>query len=584
MVQRIVRAVADREVVGAGIHDVGAGRAVAVVIALVIAGDVLQVDLDGHDFGSAGLEDLGLFKVHQLDGGFLDAARGVGRLAVDLDRGLAGHVADVGHLDVEGGVRVGGAGLGVGRDLKGGLALKLVGELGVAQAVAKAVGDLVVVVPLGVRAVRADRAGGVAVAGHGVIVAGLVVAVANVDVLRLDDVRAGVEAQDAAGTGDGAFGIGVVHLAHVLHGRRGHVVRGEDVEQTAGGADTAAQDIGHAQHAVAAGGADPQDGVNVGVVLQRADLDRSGAGDQHDDLVAGLFGQFDGIQFVLGQRQRLTMLKAKALGHATGQVVDLLAAGTGNDDDGGVAVLGKAVFVAAVNGGDLIHRGLARVVDLSGGLVLVMDVGLAQLLVDVHHGGVDVEASALEIELVAGPLTDGGGRRRAAAAHRPGDGVGEISAVLAQGLLQADVGALRLHAEAGAQQVGVRADAQQRDVGTTGQRQNAVVLQQDAALGNFAAVEVDGGLDQRLRVAGAVLIEQFGRRGELVIQRVFLVVFRYQSLAVRAQVGVDGGRVGLQGAAQDQRQAHGEARDAADATPHCLFARLFHGVLFPPLY
>ena len=276
------------------------------------------------------------------------------------------------------------------------------------------------------------------------------------------------------------------------------------------------------------------------------------------------------------------MLKAKALGHAAGQVVDLLAAGASDDDDCGVAVLGKAIFVATVDSGNLVHRRLARVIDFGGGLVLVMDVGLAQRLVDVHHGGVDVKAGALEIELVAGPFADGGGRRRAAAAHRPGDGVGEIGTVLAQGLLQADVGALRLHAEAGAQQVRVRADAQQRHVGAAVQRQHAVVLQQDAALGDLAAVEVDGGLDQRLRVAGAVLVEQLGRGGELIVQRVLFVVFRYQGLAVGAQVGVDGGRVGLQGAAQDQRQTHGEARDAADAAPHCLFARLFHGLVRPP--
>ena len=566
-----MRAVADREVVSAGIHDVGAGGAVAVVIILVVAGNVLQVNLNGDHFGSAGLEDLGLLKVQQLDGGFLNAAGGVRRLAIDLDRGLAGDIAHVGDLDVEGGVGVGGTSLGVDSDVKGRLALELVGELGIAQAVAEAVSDLVVVVPLGIGAVSADRAGGIAGAGNRVVIAGLIVAVANVDVLRLDEVSAGVEAQDAASAGDGALGVGVIHLAHILHGRSRHIVSSKDVEQTAGRADAATEDICHTQHTIAAGGADPQNSIDVRVVLQGADFDRSGAGNQHDDLVAGFFGQLNGIQFVLGQRERLAMLKAKALGHAAGQVVNLLAAGSSDDDDCGVAVLGKAIFVATVDSGNLVHRRLARVIDFGGRLVLVMDIGLAQSFVDIDHSGVNVEAGALKIELVAGPLADGGRRRRAAAAHRPRDGVGEIGTVLAQGLLQADVGTLRFHAEAGAQQVRVRADAQQRHVGAAVQRQRAVVLQQDAALGDLAAVEVDGGLDQRLRVAGAVLVEQLGRGGELIVQRVLFVIFRYQGLAVGAQVGVDGGRVGLQGAAQDQRQTHGEARDTANAAPQCLF-------------
>src|SRR5699024_5073961 len=136
-----------------------------------------------------------------------------------------------------------------------------------------------------------------------------------------------------------------------------------------------------------------------------------------------------------GQRERLAMLKAKALGHAAGQVVNLLAAGSSDDDDGGVAVLGKAIFVATVDSGNLVHRRLARVIDFGGRLVLVMDISLAQSFVDIDHGGVNVEAGALKIELVAGPLADGGRRRRAAAAHRPRDGVGEIGTVLAQGLL-----------------------------------------------------------------------------------------------------------------------------------------------------
>ena len=579
-------AVAHGEVVVAGVHDVGAGGAVAVVVGLVVAGDVLEVHLHGHDLGVAGLEQVGLLKVEELDGGLLHAAGDVGGLAVDLDGGLAGHVAHVGDLHVEGGEGVGGAGLGVHGDVEDGLALELEGEVGVAQAVAEAEGHLVVVVPLGGGAVGAGGIAGVAVAGHGVIVAGLVVAVAHVDALGLDGVGAGGEAQHAAGAGDLLGGVGVVHLAHVLHGGGGHVVGGEDVEETAGGAGAAAEDVGHAQHAVAAGEADPQDGVDLGVVLQVADLHGGGGVHQDDDVVAGLLGQLDGVPLVGGQSQRL--LGAQTLGDAAGQVVLGLGAGAGDDHDGGVAVVGEAVLVAGVDGLDLADGGLAGVVDLLRVLVGGVVVGLVELVVDLHHGGVDVEAGALEVELLAGPglhgLGDAGGDLTGGGVGVLGgvDGVGEVGAVLAQGLLQADVGALGLHAEAGAHEGHVGADAQQGHVGAAGEGKAlavlGVVLQQDGALGGLPAVQVHGGLNEGGGVAGAVLVEELGRGGELVVQGVLLGVVGDEHLAGGAQVGVDGAGVGLQDVTQDQGQGQGEAGQAGDAPPQSFFCALAHNL------
>jgi len=262
------------------------------------------------------------------------------------------------------------------------------------------------------------------------------------------------------------------------------------------------------------------------------------------------------------------VLEAQALGHAAGQIVHLLAAGAGDDHDGGVAVLDEAVLVGGVHGGDLVHGGLAGIVHLGGGLVLVVDVGVTQLVVDVDHGGVEVEAGALKGELVALPLADGGGRGGAPGTHGPGDGVGEVGGVLAQGLLQADIGALGFYAEAGAQKVGVGADAQQGHVGAAGEGQRVVlVLQQDAALGHLPAAQVDGRLDEGVGVAGAVGVEDLGGGREFVVQGVFIGVVGDEHLTGGAQIGVDGSGVGLQDIAQDQGQGQGEAGQAGNAAP-----------------
>ena len=259
-----------------------------------------------------------------------------------------------------------------------------------------------------------------------------------------------------------------------------------------------------------------------------------------------------------------------------------LAAGAGNDHDGGIAILGKAVLVAAVHRSDLLHRRLAGVVNFHSALVFGVGVGLAQGLVDLDHGGVQVEACALEVELIALPLADGGLDLHvlavAAAAQGGHDGVGEVGTVLAQSLLQADVNALGANAKVRAQQVLVRTDAQQGHVGAAGQGQGAVVLQQDAAFRHFAAAQVHSCGDQCLGVAGAILVQQLSRRVELVVQRVLLVVFRGQHLAVGAQIGVDGASIGLQSDTSDHGEAQAEASNSTQATPQQLFAGLFHGV------
>ena len=103
VVHGLVRAVAEREVVGARVDDVGALGAVLVLVGAVPARDVLEVDLHGDLLGGAGLELVGLLEGNEVARGLLDAQLGVElRIRcreVQLRHVLAGHRSRVGHRD-----------------------------------------------------------------------------------------------------------------------------------------------------------------------------------------------------------------------------------------------------------------------------------------------------------------------------------------------------------------------------------------------------------------------------------------------------------------------------------------------------
>ena len=81
------------DVVGARVKDVGLGTVG------VIGLELLAVELDGEGLALAGLQELGLAKAHELDGGLLNAVGavvvGVGTLGVELHDVLARTVAGV---------------------------------------------------------------------------------------------------------------------------------------------------------------------------------------------------------------------------------------------------------------------------------------------------------------------------------------------------------------------------------------------------------------------------------------------------------------------------------------------------------
>ena len=582
-VQSLVCAVAGCEVVGTGIQDVGTGGAVSILVGHVVGSDILHIDLDIDNLGIAGLQHAGLLEVQQLDSRLLHAALIVGSLAVDLHGSLTGHIAGVGDGDREGHVDVGGAVFSNFLLPNGGAHLEVEG--GVAQTPAEAVGDFVSVAPGAVGSVGTGGGGSVVDACDCIVVTGLVVTVADVDAFSLDGVSTGGEAHDAAGTGN-FVSVCVVQTAEVLHCGCRHVVSGEDVKQATGGADLAGQNVSDAQVAVVTDSTDPQDGIDLGVVLQGTDLNGGRGSDQDDDLVGSFLSQVDSIHFVLSQRQRLAMLEAQTLSNTLRHEVNRLTGATTNNNDSCIAVLSEAVLVGAVDACDLIQRGFTRIVILFCSAFVfnvLVNVGV-QVFIDLDHGGVQIEARTVELELLTVPAGDGGTTFAVSGAGGGADGVGEISLVATQSLLQRNVDTLCLDAEAGAQEVRVGTDTQQGNIGTFAQRQNiVVVLQQNGAFSSLTAAQIDSSLDQSGGITGAVLIQVLGVGDVLGVQ--FFGILRNRLGTGGTQESVDGAGIGFQDRTQDHGEGQDDAQNARQTTPQCSFlVRHFLNLLLRKFY
>ena len=303
------------EVVVTGVEDVGAG-AVGVV-----GSNVALVDGHADSLGSAGSQLSRFAEADEGDSGLFHTVLlvvvGVRALDVDLHSLLAGGLAGVGDLDID----------GVG--IVGSVILHIhiaVGKGGVAQAIAEGVSDHVAV---GIIA-------SVAAAGNEILIAGLVVFVAYVDALLIDHVAAAlgrnIAALDIAFVGGGG---------EVPHSGGAVVIIAVGIHQTAGGVDLAGQDLGHGVDAGDAHVTDPEGGVDVVlVVLEEIDLQGVGRVDEDDDLfdltVLLHLGQ-------VGQHVLLVLVQSQVVNLAVGKV-GTLTANTGQGDDSGITVLGNAVF------------------------------------------------------------------------------------------------------------------------------------------------------------------------------------------------------------------------------------------------
>ena len=378
---------------------------------------------------------------------------GVGQADIELHNILTGDAAGV----LDGHVRGDGLVFQIDIQVVEGLLKR-----GVGQTVTERVSNLVVVVPCAAGG-GTDGGGGIALPHDGVKVAGLVVFVADVDVLGLDN---GIVHADVG------VGVGPLQIAEILGAGGAGVLDGIGIGQMAGGADRTGENVGHTVEAVAARQADLQDSVNTDVVLDLLHLHGAGIIQQNDDLAAvgrlGGDGCIDKVALVVGQAQRVGLVQV--LGGintgGAGVVAAVFRGGAGNRDDHDIVVI-HAVLPSGVLA---VHRGLARLLagENAGGrgsrdvVVLhsaapALDLGFVHRLeglVHVGHSLVQTEALCLEgtdhIDCIG---------IRAGVCNKAGTHIAALYGIVAREAQKGDFLGLILR-----------------------QRQCTVVLQQDAAL------------------------------------------------------------------------------------------------------
>ena len=457
IVHGLVCAVADGEPVVTGIENVAALGTDRVVSGGIPAGHILHVSGDGHGLGGTGRKLGGLAVVQQLDGSLLNTVLlviiGVGQADIELHNILTGDTAGV----LDGHVR--GDGLVFKVNIQ---VIESLLKRGVGQTVTERVSNLVVVVPCAAGG-GTDGGGGIALPHDGVKIAGLVVLVADVDVLGLDN---GIVHADVG------VGVGPLQIAEILGAGGAGVLDGIGIGQMTGGADRTGENVGHTVEAVAARQADLQDSVNTDVVLDLLHLHGADIIQQNDDLAAvgrlGGDGCIDEVALVVGQAQRVGLVQV--LGGintgGAGVVAAVFRGGAGNRDDHDIVVI-HAVLPACIL---TIHCGLARLLageNAGGGrcgdvVVLhsaapALDLGFVHRLeglVHVGHSLIQTEALCLEgtdhIDCIG---------IRAGVCNKAGAHVAALNGIVAREAKQCDFLGLIL-----------------------GQGQCAVVLQQDAAL------------------------------------------------------------------------------------------------------
>ncbi|SCJ52351.1 Uncharacterised protein [uncultured Flavonifractor sp.] len=389
LVHHVVGVAAQGDDVVAGLQGPG------LVGGVVVGGHVLHVELDGVVLGGAGLNQVGLLEGHQIHGGLLNGA-GVGRIVVDLQHVLAGHVAGVGDLHPDSDHAVF---LVDGHDIlvKG----------GVGQAGAEGEHDLAVVV--------------IALVG---VVAGLKVLVAHVDALAVLSKVAGVVGGVGVVVAVGVPGAVGLQLEVVVGGGGGQVIHKPGVSQAAGGVHLAAEDAHQGVDAGLTGVTNPQDALDLGIIPQEIQLHGVGGVEHQDDLVElGAHGVHHG-GLVLGEleqggREVKDLAAAPAdedhghVGVVVGVVQDgaavVIEGGVGEDaaghiGDGDVAGLGDELGSAAVAG---------SLGGSDGGLA-----GLVVVVVEVEQVGVELVVALGHGVLQADALVNHGGGGAAGVVHQ----------------------------------------------------------------------------------------------------------------------------------------------------------------------
>ena len=366
---------------------------IAAVAIAVEGSQIVSLEVDGHGLGLARFDEIGLLVADEdlcglLQAGALDAAGLVGVVGgghVQLHHLLAGLIAGVGDGDADG---VGAVGLQV---YLGGL--HLLGESGVAQAVAEGVLDhLVIALCL---AVLPLMVGEEVAVEEALCVGGLIEPVAHIDAFLVLIVAhvGGV----AGGVLDGAH-VGVLVVVVVVEGGHGGHIVSVGIHQTAGGVHVAGQDLGNAHKTGFAGMADPQAGVHaVRFLLDLAQLDHGGGVHQHDGLAKVLLAELQQVLLILAQLQ----VSGAGGGGAVAVIVhdggSAFCAGPAEGDDGHtvVAVSHEFVLVPLVDF-------LGKFADLGVSAPVALAVVVLVLLVLGALEGDDLALAVVAVEIGSG--------------------------------------------------------------------------------------------------------------------------------------------------------------------------------------
>ena len=222
-------------------------------------------------------------------------------------------------------------------------AQKLLGEVGVAEAVTEGIHHFVGIIPCAILG-GIHALGGIRIvdAQHLILVAGLIILVTNVNTLGVNQVLVLIQAGEIA---EG-------EVTGILHGSRRKGVGGIGDDIAPGGIRLAHKHLGNANHAVAAGVAHPQDGIHTQVnhLLQLHGI----AGiDHHNDLaeLAGILDEIQGIQLLLVQCQLPDGGAFLPIALQAMVQVALLAAKPADNVNGCIAIAVKGRFGTLVGGG-----------------------------------------------------------------------------------------------------------------------------------------------------------------------------------------------------------------------------------------
>ncbi len=356
VVQRIVCIGAGGQVVVARVHDVGA------FACGIVRFHRFLIDVNGDGFARSGLQRIGLGIADQFDGGFFDAVRlvivGVWGLHVQLHDIFAGCLAGVGdfHGYVEAAI---------------GFLHRIIGpcEIGVGQAVSERICNL-----FGVIIIRAGL-----IAEHHILVAGLIITVADIDAFGICHVGGG---ETVCAIDDGI-------RTEIRGGRGGFQVVGVGVGQVAGRVHRAIERFGHAAGAGLSERTDPHDGID-GIVFQVGELHRILGVEQHHNLVEVVGSHLQHGTFVIVE------LQVRIAGcQLVGRQILAFAAGTADDYDRRIIIGGERLLhiVGVCGGRYLIDGEGALAIGVGGGLAVVLAGARG---VELGQGRIHVESGLLE--------------------------------------------------------------------------------------------------------------------------------------------------------------------------------------------